>query len=149
MPGKYHSKICYADGHKFDSETERDYYFVLKERQGKGEISDLQLQVPFVIIPQVTGVKTVVKHLKRSDKEVQKSYVVQKETKYIADFVYIETATGEKKVVDVKSAATIKKESYQLKKKILLAYFGIKITEVIWQIRKHPSPRIRRARRAK
>ena len=136
---KYHSKKCYSDdGIKFDSETERDYYYVLRDRRDSGEISNLRLQVPYVIIPKVIEDCVVVKHLKRGDKEIVKPFVAQKETKYFADFVYIDNATGKEIVVDVKSAATIKKESYQLKKKMMLAFKGIKIQEVLWQKRRQP-----------
>jgi len=143
--GKYHSKkVCY-DGIWFDSTTEGDYYLVLKEKVKNGEISDLRLQVPYVVIPAVY-VETV-KHLKTKDKIERRC--AQRETKYFADFVYVDNKSGETVVVDVKSEATIKKESYILKKKLMLAYHGIKITEVLWQTRRKPQTRKPRVARSK
>jgi len=127
---KYHNKICYADGHKFDSLKERDYYFFLKQKQEEGVISNLQMQVKFEVIPGVYEEYEEVKHLKTKDKIVTKKRTVQKPTYYIADFVYIDTKTGLKEVVDVKSEATKKKEAYRLKKKMMLAYKGITVIEV-------------------
>lgn len=144
--GKYHSKKCFADGFKFDSETERDYYYVLRDKRDSGEIKDLQLQVPYEIIPKVVEDRVVVKHLKRGDKEVVKPFVVQTATKYYADFVYTDTATGQEHVVDVKSEATIKKESYRLKKKMMLAFKGIKIEEVLWRKRVQRKGRVLRTK---
>jgi len=127
---KYHNKICYADGYKFDSLKERDYYFYLKQKLEGGEISDLQMQVRFEVIPGVYEEYDEVKHLKTKDKIVHKRRTIQQPTYYLADFVYIDTKTGLKEVVDVKSEATKKKEAYRLKKKMMLAYKGITVIEV-------------------
>lgn len=128
---KYHNKVCYADGHKFDSEKERDYYWILKEKLRSNKISNLRLQVKYEVIPGVSGIKEEVKHLKKGDKIVQKKYCVQRPTYYFADFVYIDNETGKENVIDVKSVATIKKEAYKLKKKMLRVK-GIEIIEVVY-----------------
>lgn len=128
---KYHNKKVWYDGIKFDSEKERDYYIMLKQKESDGEITNLRLQVPYVLIPKVMGEKTVVKHLKKGDKIEVKPYVRQKETKYFADFVYSDPVTGLDEVIDVKSKITRKKESYILKKKMMLAFLGIEIVEIV------------------
>lgn len=128
---KYHNKPVWIDGIKFDSTTEGEYYKVLKERQHRGEISHLRMQVPFELIPPVYEEKTIVKHLKKGDKIVTKRCLVQRPTFYLADFVYINAKTGLEEVVDVKSEATKKKESYILKKKMMLAFKGIPVIEVM------------------
>ena len=128
---KYHNKKVWYDGIQFDSGKERDYYIFLKKKESDGEIANLRLQVPFVLIPKVMGKKTVVKHMKRGDKVEEKEYVRQKETKYFADFVYDNPVTGQQEVIDVKSKITRKKESYILKKKMMLAFLGIEIVEVV------------------
>lgn len=128
---KYHNKKVWYDGIQFDSGKERDYYIFLKKKESDGEIANLRLQVPFVLIPKVMGKKTVVKHLKRGDKVEEKEYVRQKETKYFADFVYDDPVTGQQEVIDVKSKITRKKESYILKKKMMLAFLDIEIVEVV------------------
>lgn len=126
MRMKYHNKTVYADGYKFDSDAERGYYYILKDRQAKGEIRDLQMQVPYVLVPAVYGTK--IKHLKTKDKEV--SYCTQKAIRYYADFVYTEIVTGEQKVIDVKSDITRMNQVYKLKKKMMFAFHSISIVEV-------------------
>jgi hypothetical protein len=128
---KYHNKKVWYDGIQFDSGKERDYYIYLKKKEQEGEITNLRMQVPFVLIPKVMGKKTVVKHHKRGDKIEEKDYVRQQETKYFADFVYEDSVTGKEEVIDVKSKITRKKESYILKKKMMLAFLGIEIVEVV------------------
>lgn len=127
---KYHNKPKWVDGIKFDSGKEADYYVYLKQLERDGKISNLQMQVPFELLPAVHGTKTKVKHLKCGDKEYEVDYVRQKATHYYADFVYIVTATGQREVVDVKSSATRKKDAYILKRKMMLALKGIEIVEV-------------------
>lgn len=116
-PSKYHSrKALYVDpvsGEEitFDSEKERDYYLLLKIREKKGEIRDIERQKPFVIQPSFV------------DANGEKIRAI----KYLADFCYTTTADNVYHVVDVKGG--FKTEVYKLKKK-LLAYRGIIIEEV-------------------
>ena len=131
MPSKYHNKKVWYDGIEFDSKKERDYYILLKQKESEGEITNLRLQVPYVVIPKVMGEKTIVKHLKKGDKVITKPYVRQRETQYFADFVYSDPVTGQDEVIDVKSKITRKKESYRLKKKMMLAFLGIEIIEIV------------------
>lgn len=99
---KYRNKKTVVDGIKFDSQREATRYSVLKIMQSAGVISGLRLQVPFVIM--VNGVKVC---------------------KYVADFVYIEKAN--QVVEDVKGMKT---PTYNLKKKLMKAVYGIEIQEV-------------------
>ena len=124
---KYGNEKVMADGFTFDSKRERNYYFFLKEKLEKGEISNLRLQVPYEIVPPVT--KTYVKKFKRKPDEIRET-VVQPAVHYIADFVYTDNATGLEEVVDVKSVATRKDKVYILKKKMMRAFNGIEILEV-------------------
>lgn len=107
---KYHNKETYVGEIKFQSIKEAKYFCHLRTLEERGEIKDLRLQVPYEIIPAVGK---------------------QRPTYYIADFVYTDVETGEELVVDVKSSATRKKESYRLKKKMMLAFNGIALTEVV------------------
>lgn len=125
---KYHNrKVEYYDpGLKetitFDSEKERDYYLLLKDRERRGEIYDIKMQVPITIqegftMPDGSKVRAIT---------------------YRADFYYKERIgrkiVGDKIIsddikvhfVDVKGYRT---EVYKLKKK-LLAYKGYYIEEV-------------------
>jgi hypothetical protein len=124
---KYKNKTCYYNGMKFDSEYERDYWIYLTDKEKAGEISNLRRQVPYELIPAIWGEK--VKHLKTKDKIV--SYCIQQPTHYFADFVYVDTATGKEVVVDTKSEYTRRLADYCLKKKMMRAFKGIEITEVV------------------
>ena len=80
---KYHNKKTVVDGITFDSLKESRYYLFLKDKVKSGEIADLQMQVPFEVIPAVYGEKTVIKHLKkvglsliRISKEMIKKFVL-------------------------------------------------------------------------
>lgn len=124
---KYLNKKVVVDEMEFDSKKEADYYLYLKQRQANGEISCLRRQVPYELIPAVWGER--VKHLKTKDKVER--VCVQKPTNYYADFVYVETATGKEVVVDVKSKYTRTLADYRLKKKMMLAFRGIELAEVV------------------
>lgn len=106
-------KVTTPDG-TFDSVKEYSRWQELKLLQRAGEIHDLQRQVPFVLIP------------KQKD---ERGKVVERELKYIADFVYLANdGTGWRRVVeDVKG---LKTEVYRIKKKLMLYRNGIKIQEV-------------------
>ena len=106
-------KVTTPDG-TFDSVKEYSRWQELKLLQRAGEIHDLQRQVPFVLIP------------KQKDEHGK---VVERELKYIADFVYLANdGTGWRRVVeDVKG---LKTEVYRIKKKLMLYRNGIKIQEV-------------------
>lgn len=110
---------------KFDSKLERDRYLVLLTMERDGIISDLEMQVPFVLIPRIEYIERAIsvgggfKTAKRTNRE----------TKYIADFTY--TYLGEKIVEDTKSPITRKKSDFSIKKKLMQKEHGlcIKIVE--------------------
>ena len=114
---KYRSvKTMAVDGTLCDSKKEalRLNHLLLMERAGV--IKDLQKQVKFVLIP----------------KQVRGGKVVERECSYIADFVYWENRKDDlwvKVVEDVKSSATRKKESYIIKRKLMLWVNGIAIKD--------------------
>lgn len=100
---KFNSKITYVDDIKFHSAHEANRYSQLKIRLMAGEISDLKLQVPFSFV-------------------VDNVHVCD----YIADFTYYEQPSQEPIVEDAKG---VKTAVYQIKKKLMLACYGIKIRE--------------------
>lgn len=104
-------KVVYKDM-KFDSKKEYLRYLVLEDMQRKGEISGLQTQVPFVLIPpfQLNGKK-------------------YKGIKYIADFVY---KKDEQTIVeDVKPSANFQTDVYKIKRKLMAYIHKIEIKEVL------------------
>ena len=106
---KYHNKKCEYKGIKFDSIKEMRYYQKLELLQKYSKISELKLQVPFVLI--------------ETFKIGRKTY---KQTKYIADFTY-KDEEGKYHVVDTKGFKT---KEYQLKKKLMAWKYGIEIEEI-------------------
>ena len=118
-------KTVTSDGVKHDSIKEANRWCELKLLERAGKITDLQRQVPFELIPaqyeEYERYSKSGKQLKSGKRCVEKSVV------YVADFVYREN--GIKIVEDSKSPATKKKESYIIKRKLLLWVFGIKLRE--------------------
>ncbi|WP_244115966.1 DUF1064 domain-containing protein [Burkholderia gladioli] len=113
-PSKYRNSKCEHEGVKFDSQKERSRWFHLIQLQAAREIRDLQLQVAYVLIER----------RQRDDGTWEKA------TKYVADFVYTDVATGKTVVEDVKSPATRKNPTYVLKRKLMLDRHGITIKEL-------------------
>ena len=115
-PSKYHNrKVEYRDPKTgetitFDSEKERDYYLLLKDRERRGEIRYLTRQYEIEIQPSF---------IDKRGKKIRR-------ITYKADFAYCDPKDGNLHIIDVKGFKT---EIYKLKKK-LLAYKGIIIEEV-------------------
>ncbi len=91
MPQKYGNRKTIIDGIIFDSRKEADRYAELRLLQKAGRISQLSLQVPFMLAPAQYGERAV---------------------KYIADFTYMEN--GLLVVEDVKGYKT---KEYIVKRK--------------------------------
>lgn len=105
---KYHNKKVYADGQVFDSKREYNRYCELLLLQRAGQISRLQRQVAYELIP--------------SQKTPQGT---MRAVTYYADFVYQEN--GKTVVEDVKGVRT---DVYKLKKKLMWQVYHILITEI-------------------
>lgn len=105
-------KIETEDG-KFDSAKEYKRWCELKLMDRSNIIHDLRRQVAFILIP--------------SQRDQESGKVIEREVRYIADFVY--TFDGKTVVEDVKSEAT-KTPEYIIKRKLMLQKFGIRVSEV-------------------
>lgn len=106
---KYGNTKCESGGHKFDSKREMMRWHDLIQMQARGEIFDLELQVPFVLEPAaIVGGKKC------------------KARVYIADFVY-ENAAGKQIVEDVKGMKTA---MYSFKKHQMKTHLNIDIVEI-------------------
>jgi hypothetical protein len=106
---KYYNKKTVVGGIQFDSKKEADRYVVLTLLQKAGKITDLEVQVPFELIPsqKVDGL------------------TVERPCVYKADFVYREN--GKMVVEDTKG---VKTKDYIIKRKLMLHVFGIQIREI-------------------
>ena len=117
---KYNAVKTEYNGMTFDSKRELKRYMELETLEKNGEISNLQRQVKYVLIPtqrepDIVGKKGGIK----------KGKVIEKECSYTADFVYEED--GETVVEDSKGFRT---KDYAIKRKLMLYVYGIKIREV-------------------
>lgn len=106
---KYHSKKITRDGMDFDSVKEYRRWCELILLERAGQITNLQRQVPFELIPS-----------QRIDGKV-----VEYPCKYIADFVY--EKDGQQVVEDTKGFKT---KDYIIKRKLMLHVHSIRINEV-------------------
>ena len=114
---KYGAERCEADGYTFDSKAERSRYFVLKTRQGLGEIQHLEVH------PRVPlGIRS----LTDWRRDAEPMFVGF----YEADFQYHEVESGAVVLEDVKCAAT-RTPVYRLKVKLVKAMYGIDVREVL------------------
>lgn len=106
---KYNNQKITVDGIKFDSKHEAEIYSQLKALQRCNKITNLQLQVPFILLEKYRINNRTVR-----------------EIKYIADFTFI-NSEGQLEVWDAKGVRT---DVYKLKKKIFEYRYGIEIKEV-------------------
>lgn len=117
---KYGSKKVRIDGIIFDSKKEARRYHELKLLQRAGEISGLELQKTFELIPAQREPDTI-----GVRGGIKKGKVIEQAVKYVADFVY--TENGQTVVEDTKGFRT---KDYIIKRKLMLYVHGIKIREV-------------------
>ena len=115
---KYGNKKVTVDGIVFDSKREARRWTELKLLESAGEIYNLQRQVEFLLLPK--------QYSKTEFTKAKKPRLVEREVKFIADFVYMEN--GELVVEDVKGYNG--KESYIIKRKLMLHVHGIQVKEV-------------------
>jgi hypothetical protein len=102
---KYGARAVEIDGIKFASQVEARRYQELRLRELAGEIKDLEPHPRFVF--EYGGVRIGA---------------------YTADSSYVNTATSERVVEDVKSGPT-RTTAYRLRKRMMRAFFGIEVQE--------------------
>ena len=118
---KYGNTKIEIDGHTFDSRREASRYLELSMLLTTGEISDLQMQVKYVLIPAQREPDTI-----GPKGGIKKGKAIEKECAYIADFVY-KDKDGKIVVEDTKGFRTAE---YIIKKKLMLYFHGIRIREI-------------------
>lgn len=102
---KYHARKATFDGIIFDSSKEALRYRELTEMQLREEISQLRIQVRYILQPAI----------------VDGSGKKQRAIAYTADFVY--ERDGKTVIEDVKSPVTARSESFRVRWRLLLARF--------------------------
>lgn len=123
---KYKSKKTVVDGIEFDSRKEARRYTELKLLERAGEISDLRLQVKYVLIPAQREPDTV-----GAKGGVKKGRVIEREVAYYADFVYRIAGTSDEVVEDVKGYRDGQAYAlFKIKRKLMLYVYGIQVKEV-------------------
>ena len=122
---KYRNKNCTLDGIEFDSKKEMHRYSELKLLERAGEISDLKIQVPFLLLPDQYE-PSIEFYTKGNRKGMPKpGKLIEKSVQYIADFTYLDRG-GNYIVEDVKGKKT---KEYIIKKKLMLYFHGVRIKE--------------------
>lgn len=101
---KYRAIKTETNGIMFDSKHEAARYQELRLLEQTGEIENLRLQVPYILIDKSKYGRAI---------------------KYVADFVY--ERNGDQIVEDAKGVRT---PVYRLKKRMMAEKYGIKIEEV-------------------
>lgn len=124
---KYGSKKVEVDGIAFDSKKEARRFQELKLLEKAGEITGLQRQVKYILIPEQREESKG--FYKKGEKKGQpkKGQLLERECSYLADFAYKDMRSGETIVEDTKGYKT---KEYILKRKMMLYVHGIRIREV-------------------
>ena len=117
---KYKNQKVTLDGITFDSKREAKRYCELKMLEKAGEITHLQRQVKFLLIP--SQYEMVV-----DAKGKSKQKCIERECTYVADFQYQDAHTGDLIVEDTKGMRT---KDYIIKRKLMLSKYNIKIKEI-------------------
>lgn len=123
---KYGNKKIEYCGEVFDSKREYYRYMDLKLLESCGAISNLRRQVVYELLPVQREKSTKVYKKGRKKGQPIEGKIIEKAVTYIADFVYLNNATGKEVVEDAKGMKTI---DYILKRKMMLYFHGIKIQE--------------------
>ena len=123
MVSKYHSRKITVGGITFDSKREARRYQELYFQQRAGEISGLELQKRFELIP--AQYETFARYGKKGQRLKDGQRCIEKAVVYVADFTY--QRNGETVVEDSKGFRT---KDFIIKRKLMLWVHGIRITEV-------------------
>lgn len=124
---KYNARKTTVDGIVFASKKEAQRYAVLKVLQKSGVISDLRMQVPFVLIQEQREPEEWVPYKKPVNGKAGRwkpGKTIERPCVYVADFVYQQD--GQTVVEDVKGRRT---REYIVKRKLMLKEHGIRIKE--------------------
>lgn len=121
---KYGNRKITRDGLTFDSIKEYRRWCELSLLERAGEITDLERQVKYVIIPAQYAPDTVTAHGK-----IKRGKLLERECAYVSDFRY--QMDGETVVEDVKGYKDGQAYAlFAIKRKLMLSVHGIMVKEV-------------------
>ena len=123
------NKKVTVDGIEFDSKKEAQRYWELKLLQRAGQITDLQLQREFELIP--AQYENYARYGKTGKRLQDGKRCIEKSCVYKADFAYIKD--GQLIVEDVKGyrdPASAAYAKFVIKRKLMLWKYGIKVIEI-------------------
>lgn len=124
MATKYKNTIITIGSKVFDSKKESKRWQELCLLQRAGQITDLQRQVKFVLIP--TQYEKFPRYSDKTGKRLKDGIrTLEQECSYVADFAYMKD--GKQVVEDTKG---VKTKDYIIKRKLMLHVHGIRIKEV-------------------
>lgn len=121
MKPKYHNKKKMVNGIIFDSKKEAKRYEDLILLEKAGQITDLQMQVEFELIPAQREASTIGKR-----GAIKQGKLIERKCSYFADFTY-KDKNGKLIVEDTKGMKT---KEYIIKRKLMLHVHGIRIHEI-------------------
>ena len=121
----YNIKTKTSDGIVFDSHKEALRWEKLRLLEKAGEITHLERQVAYELIP--AQYETYERFSKTGKRLKDGERLVERKVEYIADFRYNDAKSGELVVEDTKG---VKTKDYILKRKLMLLVHGIKIREI-------------------
>lgn len=107
---KYGNVRVTHQGQTYDSIAEYERYLVLLQMERDGAIRELTRQASFVLAPKV-----------RINGKTKRALI------YRADFSYLDTATGDRIIEDVKGAPLT--AVYKIKRHLMMHLYGITILE--------------------
>lgn len=122
---KYGNRKTVVNGNEFDSQKEARRYQELLFLERSCKISNLRLQVKYVLIPTQRAPSLEVYKAGQKKGHRKPGKVLENECAYIADFVYVKN--GNEVVEDAKGMKTA---VYRIKRKLMLERYGIQIQEV-------------------
>lgn len=126
---KYGNRKVVVDGIEFDSRKEANRYCELKLLQRAGQISELELQKEFELIP--AQYETFARYGKKGQRLQDGKRCIEKSCTYKADFAYMKD--GQLVVEDTKGyrdPASAGYAKFVIKRKLMLWKYGIRIIEI-------------------
>jgi hypothetical protein len=121
---KYYSRKVTINGETFDSKKEAARWRELALLEKAGQITGLQRQVRFELLPAQYRLVATPKG--------QQKKCIERAVTYVADFVYKERLVpdGDSCVTVVEDTKGLKTKDYILKRKMLLYFHNIRIREI-------------------